>query len=196
MDLTVASSFNAMAHAFEALWIPSSTPIARMYALEGIDWLTTGLVVIGADTETPSLQAVEALVQGAYFCALAFAITGPGLHHKICHVLGGRFNLPHAPMHTALLPHLLRFNRAALQPLHRRIAHALRARDCEEGLADLYRLTGAPHSLAQVGLSASDLPDAIEAVATTLPIDNPRPVTAEELAGLLAAAANSRAEVQ
>ena len=36
-----------------------------------------------------------------------------GLHHKLCHTLGGSFNLPHAEVHTVVLPHALAYNAAA-----------------------------------------------------------------------------------
>ncbi|MET8331578.1 iron-containing alcohol dehydrogenase [Streptomyces sp. NPDC005181] len=52
----------------------------------------------------------EQLLYGSYSAGSAFAVAGSGLHHKICHALGGTFDLPHAGTHTAVLPHVLAFN--------------------------------------------------------------------------------------
>ncbi|NKX52432.1 maleylacetate reductase, partial [Arthrobacter deserti] len=49
---------------------------------------------------------------------------GPGIHHKLCHVLGGTFNLPHAQAHAAVLPYVLAFNTPAAPAAAARIAAA------------------------------------------------------------------------
>ncbi|MFC5947446.1 maleylacetate reductase [Pseudonocardia lutea] len=186
-EVATASAFNALAHCYETLWASATTPVARMYALEGIEWVTTGLRM-SSGAVGDDLRRAETLLHGTYFAGTAFAITGSGLHHKICHVLGGRFGLPHAQTHTALLPHVAAFNQETLDGLDPRLAHALHASDSREGLAALYAATGAPQSLQQVGLTASQLPEAIAAVQESLPIPNPRPVTAAAVAELLTAA--------
>lgn len=186
-EVASASAFNALAHCFEALWAPSTTPVAQMYALEGIEWLTIGLLASGR-AAIDEVSRAGVLLQGTYFAGTAFAITGSGLHHKICHVLGGRFDLPHAQTHTVLLPHVAEFNRETLDALDRRVSHALRGPDSRRGLAALYAETGAPRSLRDVGLTAEQLPEAIAAVQESLPIANPRPVTAKAVAELITAA--------
>ena len=43
-------------------------------------------------------------------CSAASSIS---LHHKLCHTLGGSFDLPHAQTHTIVLPHALAYNAEA-----------------------------------------------------------------------------------
>ncbi len=42
---------------------------------------------------------------GAWLGGMALGAVGMALHHKLCHTLGGSFNLPHAETHTVMLPH-------------------------------------------------------------------------------------------
>lgn len=190
--VAIPSSFNALAHCFEAIWVSSSTPIARMYALEGINWLAHGLLSIdppgGRAAGRDRGARAWLLLHGTYFAGMAFGITGSGLHHKICHILGGRFDLPHAPTHAALLTHVAAFNADPLSSVESRLAPALRAPDIQGGLEHLYSVTGAPRWLRDVGLRREQLPEAIAVVQAGLPIDNPRPVTAQAVADLITAA--------
>jgi alcohol dehydrogenase class IV len=108
-----------------------------------------------------------------------------GLHHKICHVLGGSFGLPHAETHAVLLPRVVAFNAAASPEAMARIAAALGATDAAEGLRSLNEALGLTMTLAGLGLKASDIDRAAELVAAgTYP--NPRPVTADDVRRLLA----------
>jgi maleylacetate reductase len=98
-----------------------------------------------------------------------------GLHHKLCHTLGGTFNLPHAEVHTVVLPHALAYN-AALAPLAmQRIARALGAQGAASGVFDLAQKYGVPTSLEAIGMPADGLDRAAElAVQNQYP--NPRPL--------------------
>ena len=94
VDLSVASGLNALAHCVDSLWAPRADPINQALALEGARALADGLpVVVGHPRDTAGRDQA---LYGAYLAAVAFASAGSGLHHKICHVLGGAFNLPHA----------------------------------------------------------------------------------------------------
>jgi maleylacetate reductase len=110
-----------------------------------------------------------------------------GVHHKLCHVLGGSFGLPHAEVHAAVLPHAAAFNAGAAPAALARAAAALGTDDAPGGLWDLASRTGAPTSLRRLGLRAKDIEAAAELVAATPP-PNPRPVDAAGVAGLLRAA--------
>jgi alcohol dehydrogenase class IV len=112
-------------------------------------------------------------------------MVGMALHHKLCHTLGGTFNLPHAETHSIVLPYATAYNRDAAPEAMARICRALGGvEDAARGLYDLGRKVGAPKSLAEIGLKASDLDRAAE-VATQNPYYNPRPVTREGVRALL-----------
>ena len=123
--LAVASGLNAMAHCVEAMWAPRRNPVSTVVAEEGVRSLATGLSAVGTDTvgtDGGGLPAATDLLRGAYLGGTAFAGAGSGLHHKLCHVLGGAFDLPHAPTHAVVLPHVLAFNAPGAPDAETRVA--------------------------------------------------------------------------
>ncbi|WP_426516799.1 maleylacetate reductase [Diaminobutyricibacter sp. McL0618] len=183
-EIAVASALNAMAHCVEAYWAPRANPILSLFASSGIEALSRGLSTLDSDKEPPQ----ERLLFGALLAGLSFAGAGSGLHHKICHALGGAFDLPHAPLHAVILPHVLNFNAAAVPDVTAQIGVALGTLDPIAGLRELYARVGAPRTLKEIGLRKDQLDAAVEVVAARLPIDNPRPVTRGGIAEILGAA--------
>lgn len=106
--MSVASGLNGIAHCVDSLWAPKADPINAAMAAEGIRALSEGLPLI---VENPhGIHGRDLALYGAYLAAVAFASAGSGMHHKICHILGGTFNLPHAQTHATVLPYVLAFN--------------------------------------------------------------------------------------
>jgi alcohol dehydrogenase class IV len=183
---SVASGLNALAHCIDSMWAPRADPIDRALALEGIRALTSGLPRVAA--EPRELAGREETLYGAYLSAVAFASAGSGLHHKICHVLGGMFDLPHAETHAVVLPHVLALNAPAVPELETRMAAAFGAGTATAGLARLRQETEAPRSLRELGVAESDLLTAVPPILEAAPPSNPVPVTAEVIDALLRAA--------
>jgi maleylacetate reductase len=181
---------NAMAHCVDSMWAPRTDPIDQALALEGIRSLAEGLPEVVDDPE--GLEGREQTLYGAYLSAVAFASAGSGLHHKICHVLGGMFNLPHAQTHSVVLPHVLALNGPAVPGLERRMASALDAESALEGLNRLRAQVKAPRALRDFGLGEDDLPAAAEAILRVVPEGNPVAVTATVVDELLHAAWEGR----
>ena len=123
VGLSVASGLNALAHCIDALWAPQADPINTALALEGIRALAGGLPRV-VDQPTGRVGRSQCLY-GAYLSGRAFGSAGSGLHHKLCHVLGGAFDLPHAQTHAVVLPHVLALNAPAVPAIARRVADAL-----------------------------------------------------------------------
>jgi maleylacetate reductase len=186
VPMSVASGLNALAHCVDSMWAPNADPIDRALASEGIRALRAGLPAIAADPA--GLDGREQALYAAYLSAAAFASAGSGLHHKICHVLGGAYNLPHAQTHAVVLPYVLAFNGPAAPEAERRIASALGAGRAIDGLQELRRELSAPRALRDYGFAESDIPAAAEAIGPAVPPGNPRPVTAGDLRRLLRAA--------
>lgn len=192
VGLSVASGLNAMAHCVEAFWGPGGNPVTDALAADGIAALARGLPRL-LDDAGDAAGRHDALY-GAWLAGAAFAVAGSGLHHKICHALGGAFDLPHAETHAVVLPRVLAFNEAAAPGIAARIARALdpdapAAGPAAQRLLDLEHRLGAPVSLAAVGLAGADLPEAVEIISAkvtgdALP-DNPRPVTRDDVARIL-----------
>jgi alcohol dehydrogenase class IV len=114
---------------------------------------------------------------------VAFASAGSGLHHKICHVLGGMFGLPHAQTHAVVLPHVLAVNGPAVPEVSERVADALGT-----SLVALLDSLDAPEALRELGFAERDIAPAVEVILPAVPPSNPRPVTAEDMTVLLRAA--------
>ncbi|MCC7538896.1 MAG: homogentisate 1,2-dioxygenase [Deltaproteobacteria bacterium] len=185
-DVTVTSLFNAMAHCVEALWAKSPEPAALAAAEEGLRLAASSLRRLV--TRLDDAAAREDAMVAAYLAGCAFGDLGGAIHHKLCHVLGGRFGLPHAATHTVLLPHVVRFHREHAPDAMRRIARALGAGDPVDGFFALARDVGAPRSLAALGLRVDDIPAVVdEALASAA--YNPRPLDAASLSALLRDAA-------
>jgi len=186
VELSVASGLNALAHCIDSLWAPLADPINAVLATEGARALHDGLPLV---TEDPAgLPGIELALYGAHLAAKAFASAGSGLHHKICHVLGGRFDLPHAPTHATVLPYVLALNAPTAPDAEARLATAFGGASALVGLQALRRRLGAPRALRDLGLREGDIPLAVEDVLAVVPVSNPTPVTTQNLTALLHAA--------
>jgi alcohol dehydrogenase class IV len=187
-DATVASGLNALAHGVDAMWGPRADPIDRALAEEGIRALRAGLLGLVAEQRSDAVDDVDRTLYGAYLAAVAFASAGSAMHHKICHVLGGMFDLPHAPTHAVVLPHVLAFNAPNAPDAAARIARALGAEDAVAGLADLRARVSAPTTLKDLGMPESGVEAAVPRILAAIPAGNPTPVTEHALTQLLRAA--------
>jgi len=172
-QLTVTSAVNAMAHAVEGLYANDANPITSLMAEEGIRALAHGLPRVLASPE--DIDARADCLYGAWLCGTVLGAVGMALHHKLCHTLGGSFNLPHAETHTVILPHAVAYNADAAPEAMARIQRAIGTQDAASGLFDLAERLGAPMSLEQLGLRARDLDRAAD-LAVAAPYPNPRPV--------------------
>ena len=188
VEMSVASGLNGMAHCIDSLWAPKANPINAALAAEGIRALSTGLPKIVADSQ--DVDGRDEALYGAYLSAVSFASAGSGLHHKICHVLGGTFDLPHAQTHATVLPYVLAFNAPYASEAEARAAAAFGADTALEGLQRLRGQVDAPQKLSDYGFTAEGVPHAVEIVLEKVPANNPRKVTAENLTALLTAALN------
>ena len=185
-ELAVASGLNAVAHCVDSLWAPGADPINAALATEGLSALREGL--LGLVDRANDLDARGRTQYGCYLAAVAFASAGSAMHHKICHVLGGRFDLPHAATHAIVLPYVLAWNAAAAPAASRRVASALDAADPKEGLERLRARLHAPRALRDIGFREQDIATAVAAAITVIPASNPRPVDEHGLNRLLHAA--------
>lgn len=185
-ELTAASGLNALAHCVEAFWAPGRNPISALAAEEGIRALATGLPAVVNDPD--DLGPRSDLLYGAYLAGSAFAVAGSGLHHKICHALGGAYDLPHALTHAIVLPHVLAFNAPAAPDAVRRIGRALGTDDPARQLRALTAELGIPTGLGELGMLAEQIDEAAELVQPSVPADNPRPAGQAELREIIEAA--------
>jgi maleylacetate reductase len=187
--VTGPSAFNALAHSVEALYATGCNPVTSALALEGVRAIHDSLPAVMASPG--DVDARGTLLYGAYLSGVALGTTSSGLHHKLCHVLGGRFNLVHADAHSVILPHAIAFNAPALPDEMARLAAALGdpGGNPASALWDLAVASNVPTRLADLRgdeglLQREDLPGAAHAAAEEITV-NPRPVTEADLLGIL-----------
>jgi maleylacetate reductase len=157
------SGMNAMAHCAEALYAEGANPITSLMAEHGMRILARGLPRVVA--EPGDVDGRTEVLAGAYLAGAAFAVAGSGIHHKICHVLGGAYDLPHAEMHTVILPHALALVTPSQPEAIGRMAAAIGEPDVPGAVFDLARGIGAPASLAEIGMAGDRLDEAAGLIA-------------------------------
>ncbi|WP_175998490.1 maleylacetate reductase [Burkholderia stabilis] len=182
VELSVTSGINAIAHAAEGLYAHDANPVMSLVAEEGIRALARGLP--GVRRNSADIGARGDALYGAWLCGMVLGNVGMALHHKLCHTLGGSFNLPHAQTHTIVLPHALAYNAAHAPDAMQRIARAIGTNDAARGLYALALDNGAPVSLKAIGMQEADLDRAADLAAAN-PYRNPRPIERDGLRALL-----------
>ena len=188
IPLSVTSGFNAVAHAVEGLYAPDANPITSLMAEEGVRAMVSALPLVVDDPA--DLEARSEAQYGAWLCGAVLGAITMSLHHKLCHALGGTLDLPHAPTHTVVLPHVLAYNAPAAPQAVAGVERALthvgmqHPADPAIGLWELTIRLGAPASLRDLGMAEDDIPRVAQA-AVANPYANPRPVTPDDVERLL-----------
>jgi maleylacetate reductase len=184
VGLTLTSAVNALAHAVEALWAATSTPVSDALATESARLLLGALPTV---LEAPrDVAGRAALQQGAWLAGTCLATVPMGLHHQLAHALGGTFDLPHAPLHTLLLAHVVRHNLPFAPAAAERLT-AITGGDPAEAIAALAASYDGPRRLRELGVPADGLAAVADRVAAA-PYPNPGPVDAAAVLELLRAA--------
>ncbi|MEM7463929.1 MAG: maleylacetate reductase [Pseudomonadota bacterium] len=174
VEMTVTSALNAMAHAAEALYAQNRTPELTDMAVEGLQALISGLPEVIKDPD--NLDARQQTMHGAWLCGTVLGRAGMALHHKLCHTLGGTFDLPHAATHAIILPHAIAYNEGAAADQLSPLKEMLGSKSAGQGLYEFAKRTGAPLALKDLGVSEADLDKAAD-LAVENAYWNPRPIT-------------------
>lgn len=182
LAISANSGMNAIAHAVEALYAPDVTPDVKASAIEGIEIFAVGLRGIATEINSPAAR--EHLLRGSMLCGFALSNSTMGIHHKICHTLGGMFDLPHAQMHSAVLPWAAQYNQDFASEQLNEVAKVLQAPSAALGLWTLAKDIGAETSLRNIGYPIEEsekVADIIEAATFA----NPRPFDRTAVVDLL-----------
>lgn len=187
--IAAASAMNALAHAVEALYATNKNPVISLMAQESVRALASALLDMAEQAHLNEETHSRALY-GAWLAGTCLGSVNMGVHHKVCHVLGGRFNTPHAETHTVVLPYVAHFNRLADAQAATQLTNALQVADIHAigpALLDLARRNGLPVSLSAFGLDYADIELAAGDIASAA-YANPRPVNHDDALLLLNAA--------
>lgn len=193
--LTVTSGMNAIAHCVEALYAENANPIISLLAEDGIRALAASLPKILVDSN--DLDARSDAQYGCWLGGMALGSVGMAMHHKLCHTLGGSYNLPHAETHTVILPHVIAYNASHVDHAVKAIKRALGTEESDVAgcLFDLIKSLGAPTSLAELGMKEEDLDQAAD-IATKNPYYNPRSIEKNLIRELLGNAFSGKRPTQ
>lgn len=182
VGMSAASGLNAMAQAVANVATDKQNPLVACLALDGIRALAEALPAVVDEPDN-----IDARARALYGASLAGGALGTGitsLHHKLCHVIGGTFDTPHAETHAILLPHSVAYSASGAEHGTRQVAEALGVSDAAMGLYELGRRLGIPAGLCELGVSESDLDLAAE-MTTEGPVNNPVAVNRERVRALL-----------
>jgi maleylacetate reductase len=185
VPVSAASGMNALAHCVEALYAPDASPVTAVLAEEGARALADALPRVAATPD--DLTARGDALYGAWLAGWVLGTAGMGVHHKVCHVLGGTYDLPHGGVHSAVIPYATAFNAAHAPDAMARLSRALGQPDPAGALWDLAHAIGAPTSLAEIGFDPAHIDEATALVVAAAPA-NPRPVEPAGIRELLVAA--------
>ena len=175
-QITGPSGMNAVAHCVEALYAADGNPIISLMAVEGIRAMARSLPI--AVKKLTDIDARSDTLYGAWLGGTCLGSVAMALHHKLCHTLGGSFNLPHAEVHTIVLPHAAAYNAPAAPEAMGKVAEALGATRSEQApgaLYDLAKRCGTKLALSEIGMREADLDRATD-LAMSSPYPNPRPL--------------------
>jgi alcohol dehydrogenase class IV len=187
-EMTASTGMNALAHCIEALYSVTRNPLSTAAALSGVRHIHNALYRCATDGR--DLEARTEMLLGAHLAGLSLASVKMGLHHGLCHVLGGSANVPHGIANSIMLPHAMRFNAdaTAFQLLPAAEALGIHSNGSSptavvvaaaEQVFDLVGRMHLPQRLREVGVKEADLPRLAGLGFQNRTVQsNPKPITA------------------
>ena len=195
-EMTASTGINALAHCIEALYSVRRHPLSTAAAISGVRYINNALLRCYAHGE--DLEARTEMLLGAHLASLSFASVTMGLHHGLCHVLGGTANIPHGIANCIILPHAMRFNAdttaAQLLPAAEALGISVNSlspvQAVEASANRIFDLIGQmdlPQRLRDVGVKEADLPSLARLGFQNRTVqNNPKPIVdADQLERLL-----------
>ena len=122
-EMTASTGINALAHCVEAVYSITRNPLSTAAALGGARRIASALPQCFARGD--DLEARTEMLIGSYLAGAALSNVAMGLHHGLCHVLGGTAGVPHGIANAIMLPHVIRFNVDATAPQLAELAGAM-----------------------------------------------------------------------
>ena len=182
---TACSGLNAIAHCIEAMYASDANPLTTSAARAGLSLMSSSLPRLHSAPQDREQRSTA--LRGAWLAGYSLGTVQMALHHKLCHTLGGAFNLPHAETHAVLLPYTTAYNRSAAREAMRAAAETLGVEDPPTELMSIAQIIDAPSSLRDIGMREQDIERAAS-LALERHYPNPAPLTLEGMRVLLEAA--------
>ena len=164
---------NSIAHAVEALYPQTPNPLAASLATECLRAHRAGLEQLMFGTDEASARGD--LLYGAFLGGLVVGMCGIALHHQLCHVIGGLFDLPHAESNSVVLPQALDYNCESIPEANEIIIGVFGGETAAAGLFDFAERVDAPLSLREIGMPEDGIDPVVDAMIAHGGY-NPRPL--------------------
>lgn len=186
-SLTASTGINALAHCMEALYSKTRNPLSSAAAAEGVRHIHAAILKCFQDGK--NLEARTEMLLGSHLAGLSLASVSMGLHHGICHVLGGSANIPHGIANAIILPHVVAFNADATAAYLAPATEAMnipeignspkeRIEALAQRISALIREMDLPQRLRDVGVREADLPRLAQLAFQNRTVqNNPKPIT-------------------
>lgn len=157
------------------MYAQNANPIISLWAKEGLRALVDALPRIN---DSPGdVDARTRALYGAWLCSMCLGQAGMALHHKLCHVLGGSCELPHAETHSVVLAHALSYNAPSIPHVMDELAEIFpnSKGDALIGLNLFLAQVKAPRNLRRFGMKETDI-ERVADLAMKSAYWNPRPL--------------------
>ena len=190
-EVAAAAAVDAVSHAVESFVSANANEVSRMFASRALQLLAANL---RKGLGVGSVEARAALLLGAHWAGAAIENSMLGAAHACANPLTARYGITHGVAVGVMLPHVIRFNGAAIDGHYAQLSGAAGLeKGGADALADCVRGWNAaadlPARLRDLDVEAAALPElARQAAAQRTALFNPRPAGERELAGLYEAA--------
>ncbi|MCH1865852.1 iron-containing alcohol dehydrogenase [Nocardioides sp. CFH 31398] len=193
-DLNAATGLDALTHGIESFVSLAHNPLADGYALGAVGLVCRNLR--STMTDPRDLVPRGRMAQASLQAGLAFTNAILGATHAMSHQVGGLLDAPHGVVNGVLLPHVIRYNARATPDRFVDLAGAagldvdgVDGQEAADLLAEHVRRladdVGVPTGLAQLGVSAEDLPVLARTTLDDACLStNPREATEDDILGL------------
>ncbi len=182
LPITFTSAMNALAHSVEALYAPAASPIVTALAWSSVRMILPALPRLKDRPTDPAERAN--LMCGSMLAGQALAGAAMGLHHKICHVIGGRHDLGHAELNSVMLPYALAYNLPHVPQVQAELGRLMGTAAPARALHHLQLALQCPRGLESLGVRADSLATIAEETAA-LRFGNPAPLQEQALLRML-----------
>ncbi|WP_019447652.1 iron-containing alcohol dehydrogenase [Cupriavidus sp. BIS7] len=190
--ITAATGVDAFVHSLESYISTKANPVSDMFAMESMRLI--GANIVEAYENGHSVKAREAMMLGSMYGGLALTAAGTAAVHALAYPLGGMFNVTHGVANAMLLPHVMAFNKDAIEERLATVARALdlatageSAPEAAQKLIDRLSLwtrqLQIPQDLRRYGVTEADLDRLAEGAAKVKRLlgNNPKPLTLDDM---------------
>jgi alcohol dehydrogenase len=194
--VTAITGIDAMAHAIESYVCTRRSSVSQVFSAAAWELLEPSLEKVLRSPH--DLEARGAMQLGANFAGTAIENSMLGACHACANPLTAHYGLTHGIAIGIMLPHVIRFNAAAVAPLYNDLAReagllngdwGAGAEALAQRICGFVQSAGLPATLTDCGVSEGILPVlAEEASRQWTARFNPRPVTEADLLDLYRAA--------